>query len=43
MANWLNQDFLFGTEIIPSLSPNDPLASQGQAMVSQVQSTGGNG
>lgn len=41
MANWLNQDFRFGTEVIPSLPPNDPLATQGQDLVNQIQAASG--
>ena len=41
MANWLNQDFLIGTEIVPSLSSNSTLTSQGNALVSEIESAGG--
>jgi len=42
MKNWLNQDFLFGTEIIPSLSSTDSLANQGTALYNEINSVGGN-
>jgi hypothetical protein len=41
MANWLNQDFRFGKEVIPSLSADSALASQGQALVNEINSVGG--
>ena len=41
MANWLNQDFRFGTEIIPFTDPSTPLASQGDTLVSDIRSVGG--
>ncbi len=43
MKNWLNQDFRFGTEIIPSLSSTDSLSNQGTALKSQIDSAGGGG
>jgi pimeloyl-ACP methyl ester carboxylesterase len=43
MANWLNQDFRFGTEIIPSIPPNHTLAGQGQDLVNEMQTVGGDG
>lgn len=42
MKNWLNQDFRFGTEIIPSLTSTNSLSSQGIALVNEVNSVGGN-
>lgn len=42
MTNWLNQDFRFGTEVVPSLSSTNSLSSQGTALVSQINSAGGN-
>ncbi|MGI0085389.1 MAG: esterase/lipase family protein, partial [Nitrososphaerales archaeon] len=42
MVTWLNGDFLFGTEIIPSLKSTDPLANQSTALESEITSVGGN-
>lgn len=42
MITWLNGDFLFGTEIIPSLKSLDPLASQSTALENEITSVGGN-
>ena len=41
MANWVNPDFLFGTEIIPSFSSTSPLASQGQDLINEIKAVGG--
>lgn len=43
MTNWLNQDFLFGTEIVPSLNSTDSLANQCTALENEINSVGGNG
>jgi pimeloyl-ACP methyl ester carboxylesterase len=43
MANWLNQDFRFGTEVIPSIPPNEPLASQGSDLAGITQQYPGTG
>lgn len=43
MANWLNQDFRFGTEIIPSLSANSSLSAQGSQLEGIVLGNQGNG
>jgi pimeloyl-ACP methyl ester carboxylesterase len=42
MKNWLNQDFRFGTEIIPSLNSTDSLSNQGTALLNEMNSVGGN-
>jgi pimeloyl-ACP methyl ester carboxylesterase len=41
MVGTLNQEFSFGTEIVPSLSSTDSLSSQSSALVSLLQTTGG--
>ncbi|MGA9060077.1 MAG: BACON domain-containing carbohydrate-binding protein [Terracidiphilus sp.] len=42
MANWLNQDFLIGKEVIPSLDSNAAIdGSQGPALISEIKSVGG--
>ncbi len=41
MANWINPDFLFGNEIVPSFSSTSPLASQGQALINEINAVGG--
>ncbi len=41
MTNWLNQDFRFGNEIVPSLSSTSSLSSQGTALVNEINSVGG--
>jgi len=41
MVGTLNQEFSFGTEIVPSLSSTDSLSSQSSALVSLIQTTGG--
>jgi len=43
MANWLNQDFRFGTELIPQLPANAPLATQGQDLANDMLATGATG
>ena len=43
MTNWLNQDFLLGTEIVPTFDWTQSLSTQGNELVSQINSTGGNG
>jgi pimeloyl-ACP methyl ester carboxylesterase len=43
MANWLNQDFLFGTEYIPSLPQDSPLAQEGADLVADEPVYPGNG
>ena len=41
MAGWLNQDFRFGAEIIPTLSWPDRLSNQGNALINEMNSVGG--
>ncbi|MGO9493082.1 MAG: BACON domain-containing protein [Terracidiphilus sp.] len=41
MANWLNNDFRFGTEVIPSLDTGDGIAVMGEDLVGEVNSVGG--
>ncbi len=41
MVNWLNQDFRFGTEVVPTLSSKDALSSQGTALINEIKSVGG--
>ncbi len=41
MTNWLNQDFRFNTEVVPTLSSLDPLSSQGTALINELKSVGG--
>lgn len=43
MTGWLNQDFLFGTEVVPSLSSTDHISSQASSLESILNSAGGNG
>lgn len=42
MANWLNQDFRFNTEIIPSIAIGQNLTTQGTDLVNEINSVGGN-
>lgn len=41
MVGWLNQDFLFGTEAVPSLTWYNTLSSQGTALIDDINSAGG--
>jgi pimeloyl-ACP methyl ester carboxylesterase len=41
MSNWLNQDFRFGTEIIPTFTWSDHLSTQGSDLVNEINSVGG--
>jgi hypothetical protein len=42
MANWLNQDFLFGNEIVPALQSTAPIdTSQTPALINEMQTVGG--
>jgi pimeloyl-ACP methyl ester carboxylesterase len=43
MIPWLNQDFRFANELVPSLSSLSPLASQGGALISDINAAGGSG
>jgi pimeloyl-ACP methyl ester carboxylesterase len=43
MVPWLNQDFRFGTELVPSLSSLSALASQGVALEGDINAGGGSG
>ena len=43
MANWLNSDFRFKTEVIPSLETGAGIATQGQELISEMNSVGGSG
>ncbi|MGH9709247.1 MAG: esterase/lipase family protein, partial [Candidatus Acidiferrales bacterium] len=43
MIPWLNQQFLWGTELVPSLNSIDNLTNQGNALVSDINSAGGTG
>ena len=42
MNNWLNQDFLFGTEVVPTFDWTQSLSTQGNELVNEINSTGGN-
>jgi pimeloyl-ACP methyl ester carboxylesterase len=41
MASWLNEDFRFSTEIIPSLATSNGIASQGAGLASAISNQGG--
>jgi pimeloyl-ACP methyl ester carboxylesterase len=41
MSNWLNQDFRFANEVIPTFTWSDPLATQGTDLVNEINSVGG--
>ena len=43
MVNWLNQDFRFGTELLASTGGQANLTTQGNTLISQIESAGGNG
>lgn len=43
MTGWLNQDFLFGTEAVPSLSWTQSMASQASQLENDITSAGGTG
>jgi pimeloyl-ACP methyl ester carboxylesterase len=43
MTGWLNQDFLFGTEVVPSLDSTASLSSQATSLENEIKSVGGNG
>jgi pimeloyl-ACP methyl ester carboxylesterase len=43
MTGWLNQDFVFGKEVVPSLSSIDTISSQASSMENILNSAGGNG
>jgi pimeloyl-ACP methyl ester carboxylesterase len=41
MQSWLSSDYLFGTELVPSLEATQGIATQGQELISDIQSEGG--
>ncbi len=41
MANWINGDYSFGNEVIPSLDATAGIATQGQALINEVNAVGG--
>jgi triacylglycerol esterase/lipase EstA (alpha/beta hydrolase family) len=41
MTNWLNQDFRFGEEVVPTFSWSDHLNTQGGELVNEINSVGG--
>ncbi len=41
MSNWLNQDFRFGNEVIPTFPWSDHLSTQGTDLVNEINSVGG--
>jgi len=41
MKNWLNQDFRFGEEVIPTFTWSDHLNTQGTDLVNEINSVGG--
>lgn len=42
MTDWLNRDYIFGNEVVTSLSATAPLSAQGQNLESLIQAAGGN-
>jgi hypothetical protein len=42
MTGWLNQDFIFGNEMVPSLAATAPLADQGYNLENLLSAAGGN-
>jgi pimeloyl-ACP methyl ester carboxylesterase len=43
MANWLNQDFRFSTEMIPTIATANGIASQGATLANDITAQGGGG
>jgi len=43
MTNWLNQDFRFGNEVIPTFPWSNHLYDQGTSLVNEINSVGGTG
>lgn len=43
MIPWLNQDFRWGTELVPSLNSFDFLANQGNTLINDINTAGGSG
>lgn len=41
MSDWLNQDFRFGSEVIPTFPWSDHLSTQGTDLVNEINSVGG--